>query len=115
MADKGVVKWTYSTCGYCSTGCSIEIGTNIEGKPVASRGVGGADVNRGKLCLKGIFEYEIFEATGRGKTPVIRDSIHSPYQKAEWGPALDKMASEINRIQAPMGATLLPSFQRARY
>ena len=65
MADKGVANWTYSTCGYCSTGCSIEIGTNAEGVPVASRGVGGADVNRGKLCLKGIFEYEVFEATGR--------------------------------------------------
>ena len=76
MADKGVVKWTYSTCGYCSTGCSIEIGINAEGKPVASRGVGNADVNRGKLCLKGIFEYEVFEAIGRGKTPLMREHIH---------------------------------------
>ena len=103
MADKGVVKWTYSTCGYCSTGCSIEIGTNAEGRPVASRGVGGADVNRGKLCLKGIFEYEIFEATGRGKTPLIRDTIYNPYQPAEWAPALDKMAAEIKRIQSTYG------------
>ena len=103
MADKGVVKWTYSTCGYCSTGCSIEIGTNSEGKPVASRGVGGADVNRGKLCLKGIFEYEVFEAIGRGDTPLMRDSIYSPYQQAGWDTALDKMASEIKRIQSTYG------------
>jgi len=103
MADKGVVKWTYSTCGYCSTGCSIEIGTNAEGKPVASRGVGGADVNRGKLCLKGIFEYEVFEAAGRGETPLLRDNIHSPYRKAGWNTALDKMAAEIKRIQATYG------------
>ncbi len=41
IADKKVVKWTYSTCGYCSTGCSIEIGTDEGGKPVANRGVGG--------------------------------------------------------------------------
>ena len=103
MADKGVVKWTYSTCGYCSTGCSIEIGTNADGKLVTSRGVGGADVNRGKLCLKGIFEYEVFEATGRGKTPLVRDSILNAFQVSEWDPALDKMASEIKRIQATYG------------
>ncbi len=103
MADKGVVKWTYSTCGYCSTGCSIEVGTNAAGKPVASRGVGGADVNRGKLCLKGIFEYEVFEATGRGKTPLVRDKIYNPYQASNWDSALDKMAAEIKRIQATYG------------
>lgn len=103
MADKGVVKWTYSTCGYCSTGCSIEIGTNAEGQPVASRGVGGADVNRGKLCLKGIFEYEVFEATGRASKPMIRDYIHEPFAYTNWDTSLDKMASEIKRIQAKYG------------
>jgi len=103
MADKGVVKWTYSTCGYCSTGCSIEIGTNAEGKLVTSRGVGGADVNRGKLCLKGIFEYEVFEAKGRGKTPLVRDTILNDFQVSAWDPALDKMAAEIKRIQATYG------------
>ena len=103
MADKGVVKWTYSTCGYCSTGCSIEIGSNAEGKAVTSRGVGSADVNRGKLCLKGIFEYEVFEATGRGTTPLIRDKVHEPYQTSNWDTALDKTAAEIKRIQAAYG------------
>ena len=103
MADKGVVKWTYSTCGYCSTGCSIEIGTNADGNPVASRGVGGADVNRGKLCLKGIFEYEVFEATGRATKPMIRDQIHEPFAYTDWDTSLDKMASEIKRIQAKYG------------
>jgi REP element-mobilizing transposase RayT len=56
IADKGIVKWSYSTCNYCSTGCAIEIGINKEGNPVGARGVAGADVNRGKLYTKGIFE-----------------------------------------------------------
>jgi anaerobic selenocysteine-containing dehydrogenase len=103
LADKEVVKWTYSTCGYCSTGCSIEIGTDKDGKPVANRGVGGADVNRGKLCVKGIFEYEIFEAQGRGEKPLLREAIHEPYRAVEWDPALDRMASEIRRIQTTYG------------
>jgi anaerobic selenocysteine-containing dehydrogenase len=103
LVDKGVEKWSYSTCNYCSTGCSIEIGVNKEGKPVASRGVANADVNRGKLCLKGIFEHEVFESFGRGKTPLLREHIHDEYREASWDTALDKMASEIKRIQATYG------------
>ena len=38
IADKGVVEWKYTTCGYCSTGCSIEVGLDRSGTAVASRG-----------------------------------------------------------------------------
>ncbi|MGR9099082.1 MAG: molybdopterin oxidoreductase family protein [Gammaproteobacteria bacterium] len=103
IADKGVEKWSYSTCGYCSTGCAIEIGVNKDGIPVAARGVADADVNRGKLCLKGIYEHEIFESSGRGKTPLIREHIFDEYREAGWEDALDKMASEIKRIQSAYG------------
>lgn len=103
IADKKVERWTYSTCGYCSTGCSIEIGTNIDGLPVSSRGVGGADVNQGKLCLKGIFEHELFESSGRGTTPLIRDDFHESWQESEWTDATAKMAAEIKRIQSTYG------------
>ncbi|MGR9086255.1 MAG: molybdopterin oxidoreductase family protein [Gammaproteobacteria bacterium] len=103
MVDKGVVQWTYTTCGYCSTGCSIEVGSNAEGTAVATRGVGGADVNRGKLCLKGIFEYQVFESSGRGETPLLREAIHEPYRAVAWDAALDTMASEIKRIQNTYG------------
>ena len=103
IADKKIEKWTYSTCGYCSTGCSIEIGTNKEGIPASSRGVGGADVNQGKLCLKGIFEHELFESAGRGKTPLIRSDFHEPWQNSDWDEATAQMASEIKRIQSTYG------------
>ncbi|MBL4584305.1 MAG: nitrate reductase [Pseudomonadales bacterium] len=103
IVDKEVVKWTYSTCGYCSTGCSIEIGSNAEGKPVSSRGVGGADVNRGKLCVKGIFEHELFDSPGRGNNPLIRDDISKGYSETDWDSAMDHMASEISRIQETYG------------
>ncbi len=103
IADKGVKKWSYSTCNYCSTGCAIEIGLNADGVPVTGRGVGSADVNRGKLCVKGIFEYELFTSAGRGTVPLIRENIHTPYRETDWDTALDKMAAEIKRIQAAYG------------
>jgi len=103
IADKGVVEWKYATCGYCSTGCSIEVGLNTDGKPVASRGVAEADVNRGKLCLKGIFEHELFDSAGRGLMPKMREHWHQPWQNTDWDNALNKTASEIRRIQEKYG------------
>ena len=103
IADKGVVEWKYTTCGYCSTGCSIEVGLDAEGRAVSCRGVGGADVNRGKLCLKGIFEYELFRTLGRGRVPLIRDRYHEPFREAGWDEALDRVADSIKRIQAAHG------------
>ena len=103
IVDKGIVEWKYTTCGYCSTGCSIEVGINGEGEAVSSRGVGGADVNRGKLCIKGIFEHELFKTEGRGKKPLVRNSTIEEYSEAEWDPTLDAMADKIKDIQNKHG------------
>ncbi len=103
IADKGIVEWKYTTCGYCSTGCSIEVGINDKGEAVSSRGVGGADVNRGKLCIKGIFEHELFKTEGRGDKPLVRNSIIDEYKPTSWDSALDTMAEKIKGIQAQYG------------
>jgi predicted molibdopterin-dependent oxidoreductase YjgC len=103
IAEKPVEKWIYTTCGYCSTGCSIEVGVDSDNKPIASRGVGSAPVNRGKLCVKGIFEHEIFEASGRGEKPLVRDDFRDEYRAVDWDNAMDKAGAEIKRIQATYG------------
>lgn len=103
IVDKNVQEWIYTTCGYCSTGCSMEVGLDPAGKPVSTRGVRGADVNRGKLCIKGIFEHELFESAGRGVEPLIRDKTFDDFHQASWDSALDKMADEITRIQDNYG------------
>ncbi|MBV1904906.1 MAG: nitrate reductase [Pseudomonadales bacterium] len=103
IADKQVTDWTYATCGYCSTGCAIELGKNASGEVVASRGVGGADVNRGKLCLKGMYGHELFNSPGRGETPLMRQHIGQDFKPASWNTALNHMAGEINRIQQDFG------------
>jgi len=104
IPDKGVTEWRYATCGYCSTGCSIEVGLNADGEPVASRGVADADVNRGKLCIKGIFEHELFRKTaGRGDRPLLRKHRHDEFRETGWKEALDMTSSEIQRIQESYG------------
>ncbi|HGG59758.1 MAG TPA: nitrate reductase [Gammaproteobacteria bacterium] len=103
LPGKEVVEWKYAACGYCSTGCSIEVGLNGEGRPVASRGVADADVNRGKLCLKGIFEHELFDSAGRGVEPLTRDHYRDEWRSTHWDAALDRLHDEIRRIQAKHG------------
>ena len=46
-------KWTKTTCGYCSVGCGMLVGTK-DGKAVAVRGNPDHPVNLGKLCPKGL-------------------------------------------------------------
>jgi len=104
IADKGIVEWKYATCGYCSTGCSIEVGLDEDGEAVASRGLADADVNRGKLCVKGIFEHELFRKTaGRGDKPQMRDNYKSDFKEVTWKQALDHTADRIKSIQAEHG------------
>ncbi len=103
IADKGVVEWKYTTCGYCSTGCSIEVGLDRSGAAVSSRGAAGADVNRGKLCIKGIFEHELFESAGRGTQPLIRPSRLDEFAPTDWDSALDHVGGEIKRLQKTYG------------
>jgi len=103
IADKHITSWRTTTCGYCSTGCSIEIGLNADGIPVSSRGTPQADVNRGKLCIKGLFGHDLFTSPGRGRMPLLRPKTCEDFQPASWDDALDHMGSEIHRIQAEHG------------
>lgn len=100
---KAVKEWKYATCNYCSTGCAIELGLNDAGKVITSRGHAGADVNRGKLCIKGLLEHELFDSPGRGTQPLMRDKAHLPFQASSWDAALDKTAAKIKEIQDKYG------------
>ena len=103
IPQKQVAEWKYSTCNYCSTGCSIELGLNDKGKVITSRGHAGADVNRGKLCIKGLLEHELFNSSGRGARPLIRDRFHESFVPASWDSALDHTAHKIKEIQTKYG------------
>ena len=103
ITDKKIVEWKYATCGYCSTGCSMEVGFNKSNEAVSSRGVAAADVNRGKLCLKGIMEHELFTSAGRGNKPLIRQHWHQDFVETNWDAALDATAAELKKIQQKYG------------
>ncbi len=95
--------WTKTTCGYCSVGCGMLIGTK-DGKPVAARGNPDHPVNRGKLCPKGLSEHHILNAPGRATTPLLRiDGRGTPLVPVSWETALSVMVEKITLLQAKHG------------
>ncbi|MDQ2844340.1 MAG: molybdopterin-dependent oxidoreductase, partial [Acidobacteriota bacterium] len=95
--------WTRTTCGYCSVGCGMLIGTN-DGVPVASRGNPDHPVNRGKLCPKGLSEHLVLNAPGRATKPMLRKGGRgTPLEPVSWDEALDLMTARITALQREHG------------
>ncbi|NUQ27207.1 MAG: molybdopterin-dependent oxidoreductase [Acidobacteriaceae bacterium] len=95
--------WTKTTCGYCSVGCGMLVGTR-NGRPVAARGNPDHPVNLGKLCPKGLSEHLMIEAAGRATTPMLRRGGRgAPLEPISWDEALEVMVSRIGSIQERFG------------
>jgi len=90
-------RWTTTTCGYCSVGCGMLIGTR-DGRAVAARGNPDHPVNRGKLCPKGLSEHHTLSAPGRALYPMLDK------QRVSWDAALDTMVARVRAIQERYGA-----------
>ncbi len=99
--------WTKTTCGYCSVGCGMLVGTRA-GKPVAARGDPDHPVNRGKLCPKGLSEHHVPGAPGRATTPMLRKGGRgTPLVPVSWDEALDTMVARIGSLQTEHGRDTL--------
>ena len=91
-----------TTCAYCGVGCSFD--AEMKGEEVVRmtpNKEGGA--NHGHSCVKGRFAWGYATHADRITTPMIRKSIHDPWQKVGWDEAINYAASEIRRIQAQYG------------
>jgi formate dehydrogenase major subunit len=91
-----------TTCAYCGVGCSFD--AEMKGEEVVRMTPtkeGGA--NHGHSCVKGRFAWGYATHADRIATPMIRKSIHDPWQKVGWDEAINYAASEIQRIQAQYG------------
>jgi len=89
-------RWVKTTCGYCSVGCGMLIGTR-DGKAVSARGDSSHPVNRGKLCPKGLAEHHTLAAPGRALYPTFYN------KRTSWDEALGAMVEKIRGIQQRYG------------
>jgi formate dehydrogenase major subunit len=91
-----------TTCAYCGVGCSFD--AEMKGEEVVRMTPtkdGGA--NHGHSCVKGRFAWGYATHKDRITKPMIRKSIHEPWQEVSWDEAINYAASEIQRIQAKYG------------
>ena len=89
-----VTEWVYSVCGYCSFGCGLNIGVNAQGQAVAVRGNEKHPTNKGRVCVKGLYEHKILEAPDRGKWPLVRDA-NGNWKKITWDEATTILSQKI--------------------
>jgi formate dehydrogenase major subunit len=91
-----------TTCAYCGVGCAFK--AEMKGNEVV-RMVPWKDgkANEGHACIKGRFAWGYATHKDRMTQPMIRKSIHDPWQEVGWDEAINYAASEFRRIQAKHG------------
>ncbi len=102
-----------TTCAYCGVGCSFH--AEMKGEEVVRMTPnkdGGA--NHGHSCVKGRFAWGYATHKDRITTPMIRKSIHDPWEKVTWDVAINYAASEIKRIQKKYGRDSVGAISSSR-
>ncbi|WP_222183674.1 formate dehydrogenase subunit alpha [Geminicoccus harenae] len=98
MPNRSVV----TTCAYCGVGCSFK--AELQGNQVLRmRPHKDGKANHGHSCVKGRFAWGYVTHKDRITKPMIRASIHEPWQEVSWETAINHAASEFKRIQAKYG------------
>ena len=91
-----------TTCAYCGVGCSFK--AEMKGAEVVRMVPDkNGQANHGHSCVKGRFAFGYATHPDRITSPMIRKSIHDPWQKVSWDEAVNYAASEFKRIQAKYG------------
>jgi formate dehydrogenase major subunit len=102
-----------TTCAYCGVGCSFH--AEMKGEEVVRMTPnkdGGA--NHGHSCVKGRFAWGYATHKDRITSPMIRKSIHDPWEKVTWDEAINYAASEIQRIQKKYGRDSVGAISSSR-
>jgi formate dehydrogenase major subunit len=92
-----------TTCAYCGVGCTFN--AEMRGEELV-RMVPYKDgkANHGHSCVKGRFAWGYATHRDRVTQPMIRNSIHEPWQEVSWEEAIGRVVSEFSRIQKTYGA-----------
>ena len=89
-------------CCYCGVQCGMYLKVDREGR-VFGVEPSDHDINKGKLCPKGVTAYQQVNHPDRILHPLVRDARGQDFRRASWDESLDRVASEIQRIQATYG------------
>ena len=91
-----------SICGYCATGCQLNIHLDENGEAINLSPRAGYPVNLGMACPKGWQALDPLDAPDRATTPLLRDA-DGTLRPVGWETALDAFVSRFKSIQNEHG------------
>lgn len=91
-----------SVCGFCSTGCSLDLHI-VDGEAVNVTPSPGYPVNTGSACPKGWEALRVLDSDDRAVEPLIRDRA-GELRPASWSQALDEFVQRAGEAQSKHGA-----------
>lgn len=87
-----------TTCAYCGVGCSFT--AEMKGDQVVRMTPSkDGQANHGHSCVKGRFAWGYATHRDRVMQPMIRDSIHEPWETVSWDEAIAHTAKRFKEIQ----------------
>jgi assimilatory nitrate reductase catalytic subunit len=95
------LKTVNTTCGYCSTGCSLSVIVN-NGEILSVKGTQDYPVNQGFACVKGLQFLNHLDSVDRATFPLLKDE-HGDFQKVDWRTSLEVFCSRFKKIQECYG------------
>ncbi len=99
LAPAGTAK---SICGFCSTGCSLNIHLNAAGEAINLTPNREYPVNLGMACPKGWEALTPLAASDRVTTPLLRDA-NGVLQPVDWARALTVFCERMKGVQSKYG------------
>lgn len=104
-------KITATVCGYCGTGCRIEVATRGE-EVLRVEGVRDAAVNRGHLCAKGRFAHGWHSAGDRLTRPLLRRA--GELVPVSWAEAIAFAAGRLRALRSAHGSDAVACLTSSR-
>jgi assimilatory nitrate reductase catalytic subunit len=89
-------------CCFCGVQCGMYLRVDRNGKVFGVEPMD-HDINRMKLCPKGVVAYQQVTHPDRVTSPLMRDRRGDPFRAVSWDEALERVVSEITRIQGAHG------------
>lgn len=91
-----------SICGYCATGCQLQVHLDANGEAINLSPQTGYPVNLGMACPKGWQALDPLDAQDRATSPLLRNESGS-FTEIDWSTALDVFVSKLRSIQERFG------------
>ncbi len=100
--ERPQVRLVPTHCCFCGVQCGMFLKVDAHGR-VFGVEARDHDINRMRLCPKGVVAYQQVNHPDRLLRPLMRDRRGDPLRPVSWDVALDRIADEIRRIQDAYG------------